>query len=475
MNKWRNFLYIFLSFMPLLITTYFLFWENPFVWPDEYVTINTINNMKKNGGIPSVSIYNSIIPGLQEHAFWYPPLYYYFLYLGSFIISNTIYSLRILSVIFGILSLILLYFINKEILKNSKYAFLVSFLISGDIYFGQAARCARQEIFTFLLFLIALLFWIKFKPKKIFYQIIGSILIGLTVISHPIGFFMLPILLIYIFFEFPKKYFFKTLIVYLIFSITPFAVWIIYVFNDLNILLLQWQLILDKKKLIFPHLITIFNYGIQEKIFVLSLFIEAILLIVFYYQKKLKIRPWIIVIFIWSLFYVNYGKEQWYIVYLQPFLSLCILEIIINKRIKFLWKIPSYILIIFIFFIFNIHEINNSLLRIPYLENINNILKILKDNNIPKDTNILITSIPDSSPYLYENGYFNLYSFPPIPLDQQKYLDLFNKSKLIIFNNKTSDFINSKFLFSYIKKSNKKIILSGDKTNNFTFIIKINK
>ena len=64
---------------------------------------------------------------------WHPPLYLYLIALSSFIFGKNVYSFRMVSAIFNLLTILLVYLIAKEIFKNNKNKEIIA-LIASFIY-----------------------------------------------------------------------------------------------------------------------------------------------------------------------------------------------------------------------------------------------------------------------------------------------------------------------------------------------------
>jgi 4-amino-4-deoxy-L-arabinose transferase-like glycosyltransferase len=111
------------------------------------------------------------------------------------IFGYNIFSVRIISLIFSILTLIIFYRISIIILKNYTYGLLVTILFSLNIQFIYASHFARQEIIIVFFFMLCFSYYLSMnnniiKSKNLCFKphIILGILIGISIGIHPNSF-----------------------------------------------------------------------------------------------------------------------------------------------------------------------------------------------------------------------------------------------------------------------------------------------
>ena len=97
-------LYFFLSIIPWIVLTSLLFLKDPMVWPDEAIFVDSAKTLLATGRL-ATNIFGDSIPGLTQHADWYPPLYFYLLAGWIRMFGASIESVRMLSVIFSFATL----------------------------------------------------------------------------------------------------------------------------------------------------------------------------------------------------------------------------------------------------------------------------------------------------------------------------------------------------------------------------------
>lgn len=128
-----------------------------------------------------------------------------------------IFTFRLLSLIFGILSLLFFYKLGRIIFNSKQMAFISCLLLAIDIQFIYASHFARQEIIILFALILGLYYFINntnsFDYKK---DLILGIIIGLSIGIHPNSFIIsLPFIFIYTYhILITKKATFKNIMVY---------------------------------------------------------------------------------------------------------------------------------------------------------------------------------------------------------------------------------------------------------------------
>ena len=124
--------------------------------------------------------------GLDVH----PPLYYLLLKGWVMILGNTLFTLRLFSVFFGVLTVIVLYLFLKEVFENQKLALFSSILLAFNSFFIQFVIEARM--FTLGIFLVVLssFFLLKaLKNKKWSWWLLYSLSVSFGLYTHYYIFF----------------------------------------------------------------------------------------------------------------------------------------------------------------------------------------------------------------------------------------------------------------------------------------------
>ena len=100
--------------------------------------------------------------GLDVH----PPLYYFLLKGWDGFLGDSLFSLRLFSVIFGILAVILFFFFVKKFLKDKKFALFVSVLLALNSFFIQFIMEARMFVLGIFFVILSSFFLLKAINSK---------------------------------------------------------------------------------------------------------------------------------------------------------------------------------------------------------------------------------------------------------------------------------------------------------------------
>ncbi len=124
--------------------------------------------------------------GLDVH----PPLYYLSLKAWSFIFSGSLFSIRMFSVFFGMLTVLALYLLVKKLFQNENLAIFSSVLItlsSFQIQYDMEAR--MYTLGAFLLVISTYLLIRSLQSEKLRWWLLYSITISAAIYTHYYAFF----------------------------------------------------------------------------------------------------------------------------------------------------------------------------------------------------------------------------------------------------------------------------------------------
>lgn len=133
------------------------------------------------------------------------------------IFGYKIFSVRLVSLVFGLLTLYYFYKLCKVIFQSKKMSFATTLLLSLDVQYIYTSHFARQEIIILFAFIFALYFFYKYSnTHEVKHDIILGIIIGSSIGIHPNSFIIsLPFVLIYLYhILFTKKLKIKNIIIY---------------------------------------------------------------------------------------------------------------------------------------------------------------------------------------------------------------------------------------------------------------------
>ncbi|WP_202709905.1 ArnT family glycosyltransferase [Sporosalibacterium faouarense] len=119
----------------------------------------------------------------------------------------SVFTFRLISLIFGTLTLIFFYKLCYLLFKSKKFALLSTFLLSIDIQYIYASHFARQEIILLFSFILGLYIFNKStKADDYRRDVIVGILIGMSIGIHPNSFIIsIPFGFLYLYHVFITK------------------------------------------------------------------------------------------------------------------------------------------------------------------------------------------------------------------------------------------------------------------------------
>ena len=162
------FIYFFISWKLLI--------KDPGIFPDETVLANlsySFINSDNFGSLPFDKKFSVIEPVSITHN-PYPILYNLILMVPIKLFGLNVYVIRIIPLIFGFLSLILVFLIIEKISKKSYLGLLGMFLLAIDMNFLRCVRFGRVD--SAALFFGLFLIYLYLQPvKKIFWMVIISL------------------------------------------------------------------------------------------------------------------------------------------------------------------------------------------------------------------------------------------------------------------------------------------------------------
>jgi 4-amino-4-deoxy-L-arabinose transferase-like glycosyltransferase len=211
--------------LTIFLTIYFILNNKilttfPFVHSDEAWLSGLSRNIQQNLSYKATEAFFDIKP---RYPHGIKMLFHSIQIVFMNMFGYSIYSFRLISLIFGILSLIIFYKLSRIMFKPL-FSFLITLVLSFDIQFIYASHFARQEIILVFVLLISLFIYLSYDSKKISKDILLGSVIGLSIGIHPNSFIVcLPFVLMYITDIFLyKKINIKNLVLYL-FTLSLFA------------------------------------------------------------------------------------------------------------------------------------------------------------------------------------------------------------------------------------------------------------
>lgn len=441
-----------LGILPLIITTIYLFTKDPPVWLDEGLFLDMSRHLAKSGQIKT-HLFNKAIPGLESHAYWYPPIYFYYLSFWSNIFGTTIESIRAASFIISFITLIIYFFTLKIIFQKLIYVFIGLSMLSFDIWFSGASHFARMDILCFFFQLTSFyLFIIAFKKYQQKLFVVSGIFSGLAILTHPLGSIMPIIIITFLSFRLlieQKSEVFKALT----YSFTPIIflilLWLISIKNDFELFLTQFHLQIIRKFQMTPYVFTLFKQYAPFKFLIIFYSIITILLMVKIKLLKKLTDILIILGLISSVIILTGSKEMWYLLYFQPFISYALISLyswFSEDKIRIIRLLGSIMIVAFflIHTSFYLTILNNVRINHYNYHQFVNYIRM----HLPYKASIFIASFPDPYMDLKNEKSLNLYEFPTVPVNDKSYKELLDGVDYIILSGWIPDFRVKKYIES---------------------------
>jgi 4-amino-4-deoxy-L-arabinose transferase-like glycosyltransferase len=156
----------------------------PLVWPDEAFFANPAINLLHHGRM-STDLLDGTLPGIGQHTYWMPPLY--FLYIASVFrfTGPGLVPLRLASTAAALAVLVLTYLLAVRSGLGRWLSLLPVSLVAIDVVFLRGALTGRMDMLT--LFFILLSLWLATKSAAPWNSFLTGIVCALAALTHPVG------------------------------------------------------------------------------------------------------------------------------------------------------------------------------------------------------------------------------------------------------------------------------------------------
>jgi len=147
-----------------------------------------------------ISDHDWVTPRYHHHIRFEKPPFYYWLVAGSFKIFGVSWPVaRFSSVLFGMLTALLVYLMARNFFGKKEALFSVLVLVSNELFFRYSRLCVSDVTLVFLITLSLFLFIKSYKTNRDSYFILSFIPMGLAVLTKgPVG-LILVILITFVF------------------------------------------------------------------------------------------------------------------------------------------------------------------------------------------------------------------------------------------------------------------------------------
>ncbi|MBU0579056.1 glycosyltransferase family 39 protein [Patescibacteria group bacterium] len=448
---------------------------------DEAIFFDMTVRLSDGAGLSS-SLFRDFIPGVDQQAYWYPPLYFYFLSPIFKIFGANIYVMRIFSLAIASIILILIYQIAHK-LFNHRWAGLLSiWILILDRNFHVGAMLGRMEFLVIGFGLGAVLLHLKFLEKRILlYNLLSGICAALALLTHPTAaIFIAPIALNLLL---VKDQSWKTKLMNMIFFIIPsifgVGLWILNFWHDRGSFILQNLLQIHRKQFLETYIWQVFKSLSSHGMIFIGIVLATYLIsnvaylwrVVSNWNESSSRKRLLFLLIISSSILPIMLKEMWYVVFI-PLIG----SISLSANAIWLWKKQPIILVIAglaIFlpslFLYSDAFKQHSLHRNEYFPLSQQVADVL-----PLNARVLISSLPDPYFYLYENRpdldmRETPNSPPQEPIDASVYNLILGQVDYVILS-----YIPNQHLNKYYQDNFESVIFSNKKVNGYSLqVIKL--
>lgn len=230
------------SFISLIFHT-----NIPTTWPDEVLFFNPAWELMANG-VMRTSVLDGLIPGMDTHTLWMPPLYILFLSGIMHIFPTELLTARLFSSFISLGSIYLVYKICQHLQFSPRRIISVLILLATDFLFLKFSHTARMESLCLFFALGAFYFLVRGvhvgtpTMSSIF---LSGICLSLSFLSHPFGIVhSIPVL--FLLYQ-RNSLNIKNLALYGFAGLLPIALWGIYVIPNWELFIVQFGAQLSRK------------------------------------------------------------------------------------------------------------------------------------------------------------------------------------------------------------------------------------
>ncbi len=134
----------------------------PELFSDEIVPVVSTQSILKTG----LDINGKLLPYFYNRLQLYPPMYGYLTVPSIYLFGLNIFAIRLPAVIAGVLTILILFLVTRELFGNIKVALLAAFFLSIIPWTTYFSRVAWPQSLFLLFILIPIYFFLKYIRKK---------------------------------------------------------------------------------------------------------------------------------------------------------------------------------------------------------------------------------------------------------------------------------------------------------------------
>lgn len=472
------------SFVLVLLILVFLVWvgvfflKDPPVWPDEAFYADVAHNLATENRLGS-DLWQGVIPGIETHALFYPPVFFYTLAFQTALFGISILAQRLFSVLAALGVIVIFYAFSRRVIKSASpwFSLIPVSLLVFDFMFLKASRLSRPEIFVLFWGMLALYLYRKatdnfnLSRSNLFLSLSG-LSASLAFLNHPVGIFVAAAIVLDWFWHLKTKIVLsRKFYLFSLCFLLPVVLWIITLLPNSDLFFQQFSLAVQRKSIDRQWLFIALT---QQPFPVIALYCYYLFLTlvfsvyVFVRRRKEYLLPFLLLILTWGM--AIWGKQNWYYVLPLPFLYLSggILLAKLDPK-KQRWIIAGVLIL-------------------PVLLNLWIQLLLFSTNtgqsyaqfakavavSVPEKSIVFLSSIPD--PYFgfkMYNKNVQLYEFPVLQTPLANYEEVLGRCDYVVFNGSYEEVLFGDFLVRYLEANQSEIVKIGQEADYQTLIVKL--
>lgn len=308
---------------------------------DEAWFASSAVNLVRNGFMGcTIVAEESVHQNLHLYTFWQPPLYFLTEALTFKLFGIGLFQVRFISVFWGLVGLVALYYLARELFDNDRKLLLLSLTLVGtDLFYLSRASDGRMDMMAASLSLIALALYVTLRKKNLYWAVfLSNLFVCLSGLTHPTGLLGLFVLIFLILYLDRKRVGLRIGVI----GLVPYALgaigWGAYIIQDVeafktqffsNVIrgdTLRWTAVSHElvTRYLRPYALLPQSVSIQARAIapILIFFITCFITAPFIANKKNRlVWSMLLIIFLGMMFIVG-NKTSAYLVWITPFFLL---------------------------------------------------------------------------------------------------------------------------------------------------------
>ncbi|OIN94291.1 hypothetical protein COS81_04000 [candidate division WWE3 bacterium CG06_land_8_20_14_3_00_42_16] len=459
-----------------LVCIFFL--TDPPVWPDEALYADIAANLATQNRLGS-NLWQGVIPGIETHALFYPPVFFYTLALQYTLFGVSILAQRLFSVLAALGVIVIFYAFSRRVIKSAVpwFSLIPVGLLVFDFMFLKAARLSRPEIFVLFWGMLALYLYRKATDnfhlsRSNFFLSLSGLSASLAFLNHPVGIFVAAAITLDWFLRLKTRIFLsRKFYLFSLCFLLPVVLWILSLLPNFDLFLQQFSLAVQRKSIDRQWLFIALTQQPFPVIMLNCYYLALSLFFAVYFfvrRRKEGLLPFLLLAFAWAV--AIYGKQNWYYVLPLPFLYLAggIFLAKLNPK-KQRWIIAGVVILPVLMNLWVLALLSSANAGKSYAQ-----FSQAVASSVPEKSIVFLSSIPD--PYFgfkMYNKNVQLYEFPVLQTPLANYEEVLNKCDYVVFNGSYEEVLFGDFLVKYLETNQSEIVEIGQESDYQTLVVKL--